>query len=60
MPDPTLSPADFEFTEGGELVVRWREAASRAGENRGDAGERGSTAEQPTPYGAEPSRGYAE
>jgi hypothetical protein len=49
MPEQTLSPTDFEFTEGGELVVHWRMAAGRAGERQGGAGERSATAEQPTP-----------
>lgn len=59
MPDPTLSSADFEFTEGGALVIRWRDAASRVGENRGDAGGQDAPVEQGTSSGIELSRDSA-
>jgi hypothetical protein len=38
MPEQTLSPADFEFTECGELVVRGEQLRAALANARGGAG----------------------
>lgn len=48
MSEPTLTPADFEFTERGELVVHWRPAETRTGQDRREAEECGTSAHETT------------